>query len=248
MILVLGFSVYFGKLYSSLPDLKQLTFRQIHEIADRSVRKRIEDPNQLKSYSWIDLHEVHRDFLYAIVISEDTGFFDHEGIDFDAVMNSVAENLRKKKYESGASTISQQVVKNLFLTHEKSLTRKIKEWILTSRLERHFTKNQILEVYLNIAEFGPDLFGIRQASQHFFKKAPAQINAAEGAFIALMLPSPRKNYYSIFENQNLAKTKRKKLQRVLGEMLANELISSKQYHQYVRYDFYSHVSRTSRSP
>lgn len=246
IVLACAVSLYFGKIYSSLPDLNRLSFHQIQEIAERGVRKKIEDPNLAKAYAWTDLHEVHRDFLYAIVLSEDSGFFDHDGIDFDAVMNSVAENLRKKKYEYGASTISQQVVKNVFLTHEKSLTRKIKEWILTSRLESKLTKNQILEIYLNVAEFGPDLYGAKPAAKHFFNKLPGEINAAEGAFIALMLPSPRKNYYSIFENRNLAKTKRRKLQRVLGEMLANEFISSKQYHQYVRYDFYSHVARSGK--
>jgi monofunctional biosynthetic peptidoglycan transglycosylase len=238
LTLALGTGGYLYRVYRSVPDIDQMTFHQLKSRAQQSVFQRLEDRSRLGAFRWTEIHEVNRDFLYTIVMSEDSSFFDHEGLNYDAIMNSLAENIKKKKYEYGASTITQQVVKNLFLTHEKSLIRKLKEWILTEKIERRFTKNQILEAYLNLAEFGPDIFGIDSASRHFFHKAPSQINAAEGAFIALMLPSPRKNYYSIYQNRNLASTKKKKIRRVLGDMLANEFISQKQYQNYIRYKFY----------
>jgi monofunctional biosynthetic peptidoglycan transglycosylase len=235
-----GLGVFLHGIYRSVPNGQQMSFHPLREVAQQVVRRKLEDQSRFKSYRWTEIHDVSRDYLYTIVMSEDSSFFEHEGIDVDAIMNSVAENLRKKKYEYGASTITQQVVKNLFLTNEKSIIRKLKELLITERIEKRLTKNQILELYLNLAEFGPDLFGVREASQHFFRKSPSDINAAEGAFIALMLPSPRKNYYSIYQNQNLAKTKKRKIRRVLGDMLANEFISQKQYQNYIKYNYYPH--------
>ncbi len=224
--------------YSTLPEVKRTDFQQLKSLAGRSVLKKLETGTPQKAFAWTELNEVSRDCLYSIVLSEDSSFFDHDGLDYDAIVNSLAENLRKKKYEYGASTISQQVVKNVFLTQEKSILRKLKEFWLTEQIEKKFSKNQILEIYLNLVEFGPNLFGIQAASQHFFGKPPRKINAAEGAFLALMLPSPRRNYYSIFQNQNIAPTKLRKIRRILGDMLANEYISHKQYRQYVHYRYF----------
>jgi len=235
--------IYVHRFLGSLPDLERMEYDQFKSLAVKAVVRRSQDQARARHHAWVDLARVNRDYLYTIVMSEDSSFFEHDGVDVDAILNSLAENLRKKKYESGASTISQQVVKNLFLTDEKSVVRKLKEFIVTERLERKLTKNQILELYLNLAEFGPEVFGVGEAAQAYFRKSPGEINAAEGAFIALMLPSPRKHYYSIFQNRNLAPTKRRKIRRVLGDMLANEYISPKQYHQYISYNFFKHAPK-----
>jgi monofunctional biosynthetic peptidoglycan transglycosylase len=147
-------------------------------------------------------------------------------------------NWKKKKYEHGASTISQQVVKNLFLSNEKSINRKIREILITYKLEGQFSKNQILEIYLNIAELGPDIFGIQEAARYYFKKHPMKVNAAEGAFIALMLPSPRKFHFTIFENQNLSEKNQKKLRRVIGDLHSSDYISAQQYREYLNYNYF----------
>jgi monofunctional biosynthetic peptidoglycan transglycosylase len=177
-------------------------------------------------------------------MSEDSGFFEHDGIDIDAILNSVAVNLKHRKYELGASTISQQVVKNLFLGSEKKVFRKIKEILITEKLEKRLSKNEILEIYLNMVEFGPDIFGVNAASQHYFGRPPKDINAPEGAFIALMLPSPRRYHYAIFENRNLSPARRKKIRRILGDMLANDFISSRQYQEYSHYNFMKYLNRS----
>lgn len=229
----------------SLPAVDHMDFARLKSAARARIHDKLEDPNT--RVSWTPLDQVHRNFLYAIVMSEDANYFEHEGIDVDALLNSIAANLKTHRYEYGASTISQQVTKNLFLKNDKTLVRKIKEFILTERLERHFSKNEILEIYLNVAEFGPDLFGVGAAARHYFGKTPAEINPAEGAFIALMLPSPRKNHFAILENQNLSLARRRKIRRVLGDMLANDLISAGQYQKYAHYDFFKSRA-TSRHP
>lgn len=234
VLLIAG--IFFKSVLNSVPDINKLQFSEAKAIANRVVQRKLED--KTKGHHWTDIKEINRDFLYTVVLSEDSNFFEHEGIDLDAIIWSLTENLRKQKYEYGASTITQQVVKNLFLTNEKSIVRKIKEIIITERLEKHFSKNQILELYLNVAELGPDIFGVHEASRHYFGKVPAEINAAEGAFIALMLPSPRKYYYAIYQNRNLAPTKSRKIRRVLGDMLANEYISTEQYRKYLKYDYF----------
>ncbi len=223
-----------------------MSFSKLKEVASQGVYKSFEDPTHFRNYRWTELNQIHRDFIYTIIMSEDSSFFEHGGIDYEAILNSAAEDFKKRKYEYGASTISQQVVKNLFLTNEKTIVRKIKELILTSQLEKQFNKNQILEIYLNIAEFGPELFGVASASSAYFKKTPSDINAAEGAFIALMLPSPRKSYYSIYQNKNLPKAKYRKIHRILADMLANGYISPAQFRSYLKYHYFS--ARSTASP
>ncbi len=221
-----------------------MDFDQLKALAEKRVDKRREDSS--RKLRWVDIDSVNRNFLYSVVMSEDSTFFEHAGINYDAIVNSAIMNLKKKKYEYGASTISQQVVKNLFLSDEKSVIRKAKEILITNALEKRFQKNQILEIYFNIAELGPDLYGIGEASRHYFEKSPTDINAAEGAFIALMLPSPRKMHFTIFENHNLSGKNRKKLRRVLGDLHANDYISTQQYREYLNYDYFEKRSPASR--
>ena len=237
ILISLGFGAYLVGFHRSLPTGGQLAFNNLKTLAQKRVLSKRENKNlHLK---WVPLKDISRDSIYAIVTSEDSNFFEHGGVDFDAVIDSLAENLRKRKYEYGASTISQQVVKNLFLTSEKSLIRKVKEILITERIENARSKNEILEVYLNIAEFGRDLFGIAEASRFYFKKSPAKLNAAEASFLAILLPSPRKFQYAIFENKNLTPAKKRKIRRILGDMLAQEYISLKQYRHYSNYPYFT---------
>lgn len=231
-----GIALFLG----GLPKLELLDFPHFKLMAARNVGRKLENPRA--PYTWVDLKDVNRDLIYAIVSSEDATFFEHSGLNPEAIAMAIAQNWKKKKIESGASTITQQVVKNTFLTQERTLTRKLKEWIITGRLERRFTKNQILEVYLNTAEFGPDLYGIDQAAKRYFHKPPAKINAAEGALLAVLLPSPRKGYHAILVNKNLSPKKRRRIRRILLDMVSQELIGEKQYRAYLKYPFMTKLS------
>lgn len=230
----LGFSVY--NFFNSLPDLDRMTFEDFQEAADARVLAKLE--NKKKKFRWVPMKKINRDLLFAIVVSEDATFFEHGGFNFEAMVDSLAENIKERRAAYGASTISQQVVKNVFLSNEKTIYRKLKEALITYQLERRFSKNEILEVYLNIAEIGPDIFGVNAASYKMFGKSPAKINAAEGAFMALMLPSPRRRYYTIYENQRLSRTKRRHIDRVLRDMYYTEFITDKEYTRYRRWKYF----------
>ena len=235
-----------GALYHylrDLPRLENLKFREVKALAQAKIQERLSEKK--KAFQWVALDEMSREYLYAIVISEDATFFEHRGFNFEAMANSLAENIKEQRFAYGGSTISQQVAKNLFLSQEKTLARKIREFFVTRSLEANFSKNEILEMYLNLAEFGPDIVGVNRAAWEFFKKGPQRINAAEGAFIALMLPAPKRHYYSIYQNRNLTRVKRKKIERVLRDMLYEEYLSDAQYSQYVKYDYF--LERSDRS-
>ena len=230
-----GGGIFFYSFWKSLPEFENRHFSELKQLTQKLVLKKMKDKK--KPYDWTSLDQINKDYLYAIVMSEDGTFFEHEGINYGAIADALAENIRKRRYVSGASTISQQVVKNLFLSNRKTLVRKLREVLITTDLEKHFTKNQILELYLNLAEFGPDVFGVGMAADVFFQKKPSEINAAEGAFIALMLPAPARNYYSVYQNRNLTFLKKRKMRRILRDMLHFEFISEDQYRQYLQYSY-----------
>ena len=236
--------VYVTTFFHSLPAIEKMTTKDLQQLG----RHRIEDRlvNKHAYFHWVQLGEISRGCLYSIVTSEDATFFEHDGFNYEAIMDSLAENIRERKPAFGASTISQQVVKNLFLGNEKTIVRKFREFLITRAVERHFSKNQILEVYLNIAEFGPDIYGVDAASRHFFVHNAGEINAAQGAFLGLMLPSPRRNYFSIWQNRNLTKIKHRRLERVLRDMLYEEYLTEAQYRQFVHYPYFP--EKNSRMP
>lgn len=231
---------------STLPNMHQLKFRDLRLIATGKAQEMARSNG--RRFRWTTLDEMSREYLYSIVISEDATFFEHSGFNFEMIANSLAENIKEQKMAYGASTISQQVVKNLFLTPEKTLSRKLKEVIITRELESHFSKNEILELYLNIAEFGPEIIGVHAAASHYFRKTPRAINAAEGAFIGLMLPSPKRHYYTIYQNRNLTRVKKKKIERVLRDMLYEEYLTERQYSEYTRYNYFRGRGGEERLP
>ncbi|MBL4797960.1 MAG: transglycosylase domain-containing protein [Oleispira sp.] len=229
VIVWLGFAslIFYGyQLFQQIPSTDSISFEQA----------RIQAQQKYLSH-WVPLKKVNRDLIYAIVLSEDSHFFSHAGIDYDALIAALADNIKHREWRFGASTISQQTVKNLYLTQSKTLSRKIQEIIITGRLESKLSKNEILELYLNIIEFGPDLYGIANASQYYFNKSPKEINAAEGAYLALLMPSPRKYHYTLYQNGNWSPALSKKHRRIIRDMRFKELISNRQYENYRKWQY-----------
>jgi len=141
---------------------------------------------------WIKLSKVSPYLIKAVLISEDDKFWKHEGFDYDAIKKAIEKDIKAKKFKVGGSTISQQVTKNLYLSPSKNPIRKLIEFILTWRLERTLTKKRILEIYLNIAEWGDKgIFGIEMAAQHYYGKHAYDLNPKESARLAAVLPNPR---------------------------------------------------------
>jgi monofunctional glycosyltransferase len=141
---------------------------------------------------WVPLSRVSPYVAKAIIIAEDDKFWSHEGFDFEAMQKAIEKDLKKKKFKAGGSTISQQLAKNLYLSPSKNPVRKIKEAILTWRLENSLSKRRIIELYINVVEWGEGVFGIEAAAQRYFGKSAASLSAYEAARLAAVLPNPRR--------------------------------------------------------
>jgi monofunctional glycosyltransferase len=146
---------------------------------------------QKVEYEWVPLARISSALPISVVASEDQRFPNHWGFDFEAIADAM-EHSHKRKRLRGASTISQQVAKNLFLWSGRSWARKGLEAGLTVAIEQCWPKRRILEVYLNIAQFGPDTFGVAAASQRYFGKPPSRLDAYQSALLAAVLPNPQK--------------------------------------------------------
>lgn len=141
---------------------------------------------------WVPLSRISPFLQKAVIIAEDDKFWSHEGFDFEAMKEAIEKDIKKRKFKFGGSTISQQVVKNLYLSPSKSITRKLKEAILAWRIERSLTKRQILELYLNFAEWGTGIFGAEAAARHYFGKPASALDPEESARLAAVLPNPHR--------------------------------------------------------
>ncbi|MBI2974110.1 MAG: monofunctional biosynthetic peptidoglycan transglycosylase, partial [Deltaproteobacteria bacterium] len=128
----------------------------------------------------------------AVIASEDDQFFEHKGFSWEAIKKAAIYDWKKKKFARGASTITQQLARNLYLTPSKNPARKLKELLIALKLERELSKQRILELYLNVVEWGPGIFGCEAAANHYFSKRCSALSLSESAYLASILPSPRR--------------------------------------------------------
>jgi monofunctional biosynthetic peptidoglycan transglycosylase len=142
--------------------------------------------------TWVPLSRISPHLQKAVVISEDDAFWAHEGFDINAIKSAVETDIRERRFKFGASTITQQLAKNLYLSPSKNPARKIAEAILTRRIEKALTKRRILEIYLNIVEWGDGVFGAEAAAMRYFGKPASALSPEEAARLAVILPSPLK--------------------------------------------------------
>jgi monofunctional biosynthetic peptidoglycan transglycosylase len=146
--------------------------------------------------NWVPLDEISRHMETALIVCEDSRFWNHRGFDSKAIQDSIATNLKAGHFVRGASTLSMQLAKNLYLGKEKTLSRKLQQTLLTLLLEERMSKQDILELYLNVVEFGPGIYGIRQAAQHYFSAHPSELSLGQALFLASLLPSPKQNHFA----------------------------------------------------
>ncbi len=165
------------------------------------------------SYKWYDYEDISKEIVIAVVASEDQNFPTHFGFDFEQIGKAFKEK-NKRGSLRGASTITQQVAKNLFLWEGKSFIRKAFEAYYTILIEVFWSKRRIVEIYINIAEMGDNIFGVGMASKIYFKKFPAKLTKQESALIAAVLPNPKK-----FSLQNPSAYVRKRQAWILEQML-----------------------------
>lgn len=141
---------------------------------------------------WVSLDRVSPNLVKAVLIAEDNKFWHHEGFDYEAIEKAIEKNIEAREFKSGASTISQQLAKNLYLSPSKNPVRKLKEAILTWRIERTLSKRRILELYVNVAEWGDGIFGIEEAARHYYGVSAAGLSARQASRLAAVLPNPLK--------------------------------------------------------
>ncbi|MDN3678281.1 biosynthetic peptidoglycan transglycosylase [Flavobacterium paronense] len=205
-------------------DLNKINGEFVYRAIDKGILQRpilvgASNPN------FTSLSSISPYLQKCVLTSEDPSFMTHRGFINEAFKQSIAKNIRTKKFSRGASTISMQLVKNVFLTREKTLSRKLEEILLVYILEnnRISSKERMLEVYFNIIEWGPNVYGIGEASQFYFQKRPSDLNVNECLFLATIIPSPKKFMYR-FDATNQLKPSVKQQETFLTKLMFRRAI------------------------
>ncbi len=184
---------FVGYIFFSVPDVRELKKKNPPTTAFIEYRKReAERRGEIfrVRHRWIPLKQVPKLLQRTIIVSEDASFWMHNGIDWHELNQAVRDSWKEHKFVRGASTITQQTAKNLYLSPQKSLYRKLKEFFIARAMEVHLSKSRILELYLNCIEFGDGIFGIGSASSYYFGKSPSRLTVSEMVRLAAIIPSP----------------------------------------------------------
>jgi monofunctional biosynthetic peptidoglycan transglycosylase len=186
LLLLLQFWLFGWVLWWNWVNPESTRFMEI-----RLAELRVADAQAQLQQRWIAYGQISANLKRAIVAAEDGKFLDHEGFDWQGIQNAIETNQKKGRVVAGGSTISQQLAKNLFLSPAKTPLRKAEEAIITLMLEAVWSKQRILEVYLNVIEWGSGVFGAEAAARHYFGISASQLSAEQAARLAAMVPRPR---------------------------------------------------------
>ncbi|MBN2720727.1 MAG: transglycosylase domain-containing protein [Proteobacteria bacterium] len=225
-IFFIGTSIGLWIFYGSLPDVGFLSKQNASlEISVPDWRGRLESftVGPANPY-WTPLSEIPRYLKDAVLAGEDFSFYGHKGIDWFEVKESLKKNLKTRRFARGASTITQQLAKNLFLSREKTLARKFREILLAWKLEKALKKDRILELYLNIVELGDSIYGIGKGSRFHFNKEPADLSLREATILAAMLPGPK-----VYDPARYPDRVMNRSDHLLGIMLKGRMIREAEY-------------------
>ena len=179
----------------------------------RLANMREKSPAAKIQQQWVPYNKISSHLKRAILVAEDDTFVDHEGFDWDGIQKALDKNQQKGRVVAGGSTISQQLAKNLFLSGERSMLRKAEEALITVMMERILDKERILEIYLNVIEWGDGVFGAEAAARHYFGVSAAQLSQEQAAKLAAMVPRPR-----FYDRNRNAPGLLKKTQVILNRM------------------------------
>jgi monofunctional biosynthetic peptidoglycan transglycosylase len=225
---VLGYAAWVAWSILTLPSVKPLAnprFSTTITVKDWKKRDRpfVVGPRNPR---WTPYGAIPAAMKKAVVAAEDGNFYSHEGVDYEAMREAIVADIRRGKFVRGGSTITQQLAKNLYLTREKTIVRKIKEIILARRIDDTVSKRRILELYLNVVELGPMVYGIGHAADYYFGKPPSSLTVRECAFLASMLPSPR--VYNPYRKMSRVM---KRSDRILRRMAGARMITREEYRE-----------------
>ena len=192
-ILAAGFACA-AYIYLTLPDVRELRTKNPEETAfmrlraEEAIRKG-EEPRRV--HRWVTYSRISANLKRAVLAAEDSAFWQHDGVDLEQIKESMEINLERMAFARGGSTITQQLAKNLYLSPSKNPIRKVRELLITRRLEVELTKRRILELYLNVIEWGDGIYGAEAAARSYFRKPAAALNATESALLAAAIINPR---------------------------------------------------------
>jgi hypothetical protein len=176
---------------------------------------------------FLPLNQIPPLIVNAVILSEDAGFWGHHGFDFQEIKGSLVDAAEEKRFR-GASTITQQLAKNLYFSREKTYARKIREAIATVALEASLPKSRILEIYLNIIEWGPGIYGVAQAARHYFKREVGELTPKQSAFLATIIPNPIK-YYTYYRQGALSEVWERRVHELLRKMRERGFLSETEF-------------------
>jgi hypothetical protein len=209
------------------PALEKLRRDFSHEVAAPDGTKRVIDLSPA-SPDFIARADLPPLFVETLLLGEDVTFFTHPGVDLTELPQALATNRDRANAVRGASTITQQLAKNLFLSRERSLHRKLQELALAFLLETALGKDRILEIYVNVIEWGPELYGLRPAARHYFGKEPAELRAKEMAFLVALIPGPVK-YQRYFADGTLSPGFEPLVTNLLAKLRSVDALSEEDY-------------------
>jgi monofunctional biosynthetic peptidoglycan transglycosylase len=181
-------------LWATLPDVRPLATALPATTAFMERRKAaLAREGKTTRLEWVPvpLSRIAPDMQRAVIVAEDARFYEHDGLDWDAMQGALESNWEKGKIKVGGSTITQQLAKNLYLSPARTPWRKLREILIAKRLERVLPKKRILELYLNVIEFGPRTFGVEAAARRYLGKSARELTREEAATLAAVIPSPR---------------------------------------------------------
>jgi len=187
-----GIALYW---YVTLPDVAALARTNPSTTAfieSRKAEAAVRGRSFRLQWTWVPLAHISPHLLRAVIAAEDAAFYRHKGFDWDGLREAVTRNWEKGQLRRGGSTLTQQLAKNLYLSPNKNLFRKAHEALLAWELERRLSKKRILELYLNVAEWGHGVYGAEAAARHHFGKSAEDLSPDEAALLAAILPSPRR--------------------------------------------------------
>ena len=178
----------------TFPNVARLSKEQPKTTAFMERRKkelRAAGKSDALEWKWVPYGRISASLRRAVLVAEDDNFYEHEGVDVDAMRDAFERNWKRRKVTAGGSTITQQLAKNLYLSPSRNPLRKVKEYFIARSLEKHLTKKRILEIYLNVVEMGERVYGAEAAARHYFDKSASALSPREAALLAGCLPNPR---------------------------------------------------------
>ncbi len=217
-LLLAGLAIAGGWWYATLPDGSEFS----RSNPQRTAMMRYRDAHGIRArpIAWVPLSRIAPALRQAVVIAEDANFYHHHGIDWDATWSALQRDWRERRFTRGGSTITQQLAKNLYLEPRKTVWRKGTEALIALKMERHLSKPRLLEVYLNVVEWGRGVYGAEAAARRYFGKPAAALTIDEASWLAAILPAPLR--YELHPRTQVVISRASTIQRYVERLLGGQ--------------------------